>query len=290
MRTAQDITKALGGKWYGRYGTAPCPVCQQDADKSHNALTISDGDFRLLMHCKKSNCAFKDLAVACGLAWQRSNPSSAQSNAARRLPKPTYDNYARKAWHEGRSIIGTPAETYLREARGLEGPYPDSLRFHPSLWLGPLRRNLPAMIARIDGGSGFSINRTFLRPDGHGKADIGKGLQKARLGTTEGGHVSLSYGGGPLVVAEGIETALSYLQFCRPPAAMTWASLGTAAMSSLNLPPEPKTLIIAADGDREGHAAARTLEARAADLGWEVEIDAAPTGLDWNDVLLRTQT
>lgn len=127
MRTAQDITKALGGKWYGRYGTAPCPVCQQDADKSHNALTISDGDFRLLMHCKKSNCAFKDLAVACGLAWQRSNPSSAQSNAARRLPKPTYDHYARKAWHEGRSIIGTPAETYLREARGLEGPYPGQL-------------------------------------------------------------------------------------------------------------------------------------------------------------------
>jgi len=286
MKTARDITKALGGKWYNYYGTAPCPVCQKNADKTHNALTISDGNGKLLMHCKKSNCDFKDLVIACGLDLKCPQRRTALPRYGRANRTPDYSKFAKKAWDEGQPVQGTPAETYLRKARGLTGPYPDSLRFHLSLWHGPLQQNFPALIARIDGCDGFSINRTFLRPDGYGKAEIDKALQKVRLGRGRGGHVSIATGPGPLIVAEGIETAMSYFQFRELQNASAWAPLGTSAMKSLELPLTPQTLVIAADGDREGRIAAEALRSKALRRGWIVKIDAAPPGKDWNDVLL----
>ena len=53
MTEARDLTRALGGTWYGHFGTAPCPVCQPEARADQNALTISDGNRTLLAHCKR---------------------------------------------------------------------------------------------------------------------------------------------------------------------------------------------------------------------------------------------
>ena len=54
MRSADIITIELGGRWNGRYGSAPCPVCQPERRREQNALTLSDGYKGLLAHCKKS--------------------------------------------------------------------------------------------------------------------------------------------------------------------------------------------------------------------------------------------
>jgi len=53
MTDAATLTRDLGGRWLGRYGCAPCPVCQPERRRDQNALTLSDGASGLLLHCKK---------------------------------------------------------------------------------------------------------------------------------------------------------------------------------------------------------------------------------------------
>lgn len=43
MTGARELTLALGGHWHGRYGAAPCPVCQPDRRRDQNALTLDPG-------------------------------------------------------------------------------------------------------------------------------------------------------------------------------------------------------------------------------------------------------
>ena len=66
------------------------------------------------------------------------------------------------------------------------------------------------MLAHVDGGEGFSVHRTYLRPDGNGKAAVEP--NKAMLGATHGGSVRLAEGDGPLVVAEVDKAGDSSLQ------------------------------------------------------------------------------
>lgn len=116
------------------------------------------------------------------------------------------ERQALAVWREAVPVRGTLAETYLR-GRGITCPLPDSLRFHPACWHGGTAQRLPAMIARVDGLPRLAVHRTYLRPDGSGKAEVHPA--KAMLGAALGGAVRVADGHGPLVVAEGIETALS---------------------------------------------------------------------------------
>ncbi len=68
MTDARTLTLALGGRWHGRYGAVPCPVCQPERRRGQDALTLADGGKGLLAHCKKSACAFRDIAAAAGIA------------------------------------------------------------------------------------------------------------------------------------------------------------------------------------------------------------------------------
>jgi hypothetical protein len=63
------------------------------------------------------------------------------------------------------------------------------------------------MVALVEGSDAFAVHRTYLLPDGSGKAAIDP--DKMMLGAVAGGAVRLTDGPGGLVVAEGIETALS---------------------------------------------------------------------------------
>jgi hypothetical protein len=68
MTDARDLTLALGGRWHGRYGAAPCPICQPERRKGQNALTLADGrNGRLVLDCKKTACAFLDILAAAGV-------------------------------------------------------------------------------------------------------------------------------------------------------------------------------------------------------------------------------
>lgn len=174
------------------------------------------------------------------------------------------------------------AATYLR-GRGITCDLPPALRFHPETWHGPTARSYPAMVAAVQGLGAAAVHRTYLRADGSGKADLDP--PKAMLGAVSGGAVRLTDGPGPLVVAEGIETALSLASGLLQRPATVWAALSTSGIRGLRLPTDPGRLTITPDGDGPGRAAAQTLAERAHSFGWQVAFLDPGDGRDWNDIL-----
>ncbi len=289
MTEAQRITRALQGKWHGRYGLARCPA---HGDRKPS-LSLSDGaGGRLLARCM-TGCDFPSILDALrglgiieghGTVPQTDPAELARYEAEQRREAEKRERQAQSVWAEALPVHGTIAEAYLRRARGITCTLPDSLRFHPACW-HPSAQRLPAMIARIEGAERFAVHRTYLCPDGSGKAQAEPA--KAMLGNTAGGAVRLSAGAGPVVVAEGIETALSLASgLLRGPASI-WAALSTSGMMGVNLHAERGQLIVASDGDDAGRKAGLSLANRAAALGWDVSTLAAPEGCDWNDILMK---
>ena len=184
-------------------------------------------------------------------------------------------------------MAGTLAETYLRR-RGITASHSPCLRFHPDCRHGPsrARSRFPAMIARVDGSDAFAIHRTYLQPGGAAKAELEPA--KKTLGPCRGGAVRLvEIPGAPLVVAEGIETALSLASGLLPYPVSVWAALSASNMAAIALPAAPGHLIVAMDGDATGIKAGRDLAERAHVDGWRVELHEAPPTQDWNDVLIE---
>jgi phage/plasmid primase-like uncharacterized protein len=289
MTDANGLTLALGGRWHGRYGAAPCPACQPEGRKGQNALTLADGaNGRLVLDCKKSSCAFLDILAAAGLRSGDYTPldpaTITQRKAQQKADAQKRATQAKRLWLEAQPIAGTLAETYLR-GRGITAPLPATLRFHPQCWHGPTARRLPAMVAAVQGAGSPAVHRTWLRADGLGKADIDP--PKAMLGAVTGGAVRLADGFGPLVVAEGIETALSLASGLLRTPATVWAALSTSGIRGLHLSPTASRLTIAPDGDAPGREAANALAERAHALGWQVSLLPAPDGRDWNDILTK---
>lgn len=289
---AQSLTEALRGKWYRNYGLACCPA---HGDRKPS-LSLADGsDGRLLLNCK-AGCDFTDvldalrgmgLIVGSGTYTPPSSAEIAEREAEERAEAERTERKAMTTWKETQPISGTPAETYLRK-RGITCDLPNTLRFHPECW-HPTAKRFPAMVALVEGPPRAAIHRTYLRPDGTGKADIDP--PKAMQGACAGGAVRVTRGLGkspvqPLVVAEGIETALSLASGLLNAPATIWAALSTSGMQNLNLPDIPGRLTVASDGDDAGHAAAHRLAERATALGWTVSLLPAPQGRDWNDVLM----
>jgi len=289
MSDARDLTNALGGKWYRRYGAAPCPVCQPQRNKGQNALTLADGrNGRLVLDCKKSGCAFLDILAAAGVRSGDYVPPDAATLAQREAEQKAEAKkraaQAKQVWTEAQPIAGTLAETYLR-GRGITCDLGQVLRFHGECWHGPTARRYPALVAAVQGASLPAVHRTYLRADGSGKADIDPA--KLMLGAVAGGAVRLTEGPGPLVVAEGIETGLSLASGLLRTPATVWAALSTSGIRGLRLPDHPGRLTIAPDGDTAGREAANALAARAHALGWQVSLLNAPNGCDWNDILIE---
>ncbi len=105
------------------------------------------------------------------------------------------------------------------------------------------------------------------------------------LGGVNGGAVRLTMGPGQLVVAEGLETALSLACGLLDGPARIWAALSTSGIRGLRLPAQTGALVIALDGDDPGREAARALAESSHARGWKVSLMPAPDGFDWNDVL-----
>nr|WP_244521179.1 toprim domain-containing protein [Bauldia litoralis] len=184
-------------------------------------------------------------------------------------------------WTSARPAGGTLVETYLA-SRGLRIETPPTLRFHPSL-KHPAGDRWPAMVALVTRGADdtpVGIHRTFLAPDGSGKAPVMP--QKMMLGPCRGGAVRLGTGTDRLMVGEGIETCLAAMQATGRPA---WAALSTSGLRGLVLPDDIREVAILADGDPPGETAARDAARRWSREGRDIGIARAPAGMDFNDVL-----
>lgn len=130
-------------------------------------------------------------------------------------------------------------------------------------------------------GTPVAIHRTFLAIGGNGKAPVDP--QKMMLGPCRGGAVRLAARGEVLMVGEGIETCLAAMQATGN---ATWAALSTSGLQNLDLPEDVREVIVLADGDDPGEAAARDCAWRWKREGRRVRIARPPQGLDFNDMLV----
>ena len=140
------------------------------------------------------------------------------------------------------------------------------------------------MVALVTNGADgipIAIHRTYLAHDGEGKAPINP--QKMMHGPCRGGAVRLAEPGDVLMVGEGVETCLAAMQATGNAA---WAALSTSGLRSLDLPRDVLDVIVLADGDEAGEAAARDCARRWMRQGRRVRIARPPRGMDFNDVLL----
>ena len=285
--TAETLAKALGGHRVGANWMARCPT----HDDSTPSLSISGGkDGKVLVRCH-ADCDQREVIAALmdrGL-WDSTGRRPGRFGQKRRknlAVQPDPDVKARKEaalaiWRASQDIAGSLAETYLRP-RGITIAPPHSLRFHPSL-KHPSGGVWPAMVALVvhgETGEALAVHRTFLARDGYGKAPIDP--PKMMLGPCRGGVVHLGAPGDEMMVGEGIETCLAGMQATGKSA---WAALSTSGLRSLDLPRAIAKVIVLADGDEPGEAAAQDCARRWQREGRSVRIARPPSGMDFNDLL-----
>ncbi|MBL1436722.1 MAG: toprim domain-containing protein [Rhodobacteraceae bacterium] len=296
MSEAQTITLALHGDFRNGSGLAPCPICQPEAQRDQRALSISESGGRLLLYCHKGGCkVFPELqarGLIDGHGQHASPPDPAEAEQRRQRDQQKQAQrlaHCHEIFNQARTCEGTIAQTYLEDVRGIEGlrfhKMKNTLRFAPEVMHSPSGQKLPAIIARIRGVDGrpLGIHRTYLCPDGSGKADVTPA--KMMLGPSSGGAVRFGPDGPVIALAEGIETALSVARASR---LTVWATLSTSGLKGLILPPPPvgEVVIICADNDEAGLSAAKDKAARLEAEGRAVSIIHPPkAGDDFNDVL-----
>lgn len=127
-----------------------------------------------------------------------------------------------------------------------------------------------------------AVHRTFLSPEGSGKANV-KPVKMA-LGPTARGAVRFAAAGPRLRLCEGIEDGLSVMQ--SDPILPVWATLGTSGLRAVTLPASVHEVEILADADVSGDAAAEDVARRFLAEGRSVRI-ARPLApfKDFNDAL-----
>jgi len=139
------------------------------------------------------------------------------------------------------------------------------------------------MVAAVSmpNGQMSAVHRTYIAWDGRGKAPVKP--DKMTLGPIGKNAIRLSPIAPKLIIAEGIETTLSVMQVMGIGA---WTPSSAGGLRAIELPPEVRHVIIAADGDKPGKDAACAARQRLVAEGRVVEIVHAPPGKDFNDVLM----
>lgn len=230
-----------------------------------------------------------------------------QLEAAERLAR---ENRAFRLWLEGGLIGGTLAETYYREARGVDIRQllnmEASLRFKARLDHFEAHFAAPAVLAcfqdELDRKRGVHV--TWLARDGRGKCgDVDK--PKMMFGSTKGLAIRLTKGAsglrvheevargvrGPLAIAEGVETALSVAAAF--PELRVWAAGSLGNIGDQVLPGCVSEVIVCADNDDGKPQATAALEHAIAKIGRQgrpVSVARPPAGAkDFNDLIRRTR-
>ena len=248
--------RRVGGEWKGC-----CPF----HDDSSPSFTIFDGDERF--HC--FGCGANgdvldfvqqmhsvDLREAAAMLTGERLPVVAARPLARRPQRGTVSD-ARAIWRAASPIRGTPAEAYLR-SRAIDCVLPETLRF-ARLRYPKQNGLLPCLVALVTSADNrvSGIQRTFVREDGSGKADVPEA--KLSLGNIAGGAIRLAPVAAAMTIAGGLEDGLSIqLMFGKA----VWAVTGEGNMASLILPDMVTCVTIGADADHSGEHHAQRAAAR----------------------------
>lgn len=261
-----------------RCGSGWIDVCPAHDDHSPSLSINRGADGKLLLHCF-TGCSFEDIVAATGLARLSiaTHADLKLLEQQRLADQQRKRNLAKRIWDSCVPLAGTPTEAYLA-SRGV-ATNSTMLRHHPALWHEERNINCPALVAAVQQDGAFTgIHRTFL-------TEVGDKFDRKMLGPCRGGSVHLTPYKKTLIVAEGIETALSVMVLHADPEAGYWAALSSGGMAGLVLPRRAGALVVAADGDNSGRNAASELAQRASLAGWSARILHAPEGKDFNDIL-----
>jgi len=283
---AETIARGLGRHRAGATWMARCPA----HDDRSPSLSISAGnDGKVLVRCH-AGCDQRDLIAvlqARGL-WQTTGRAlGVARNPRRRIAEqPNADDLKRSGaalaiWQASQVAERSPVATYLR-SRGLRLPALPTLRFHAGLKhpSGGVWAAMVGLVTHGATGSPIAVHRTFLDRNGCGKAPVDPA--KMMLGPCRGGLVRLGEPNAVLMIGEGIETCLAAMQATGNAA---WAALSTSGLRSLDLPRNARDVIVLADGDEPGEAAAQDCARRWKREGRRVRIARPPHGMDFNDLL-----
>jgi putative DNA primase/helicase len=275
MSNAYTISRALNGVPSGNGYVCRCPVPGHGKGKGDRArsLSVCDSGGRVLFKCF-AECDAKDIIEELRRMGLWSSSGTGDAKAAKNK------SFALNIWRNSVAASGTLVETYL-QARAITIPPPASLRFHAALAHKPSGKMFPTMVALVTCDKEIlGIHRTYLKPDGCGKADIE--TPKMLLVSCKGGAVRLGPVAETVRITEGIETALSVMQFV---GGSVWAAISQGGMRDIVLPPEVKQVILCADGDEVGIQAATDAYRRFRIEGRSVRIARPPRGKDFNDLL-----
>ncbi len=171
---------------------------------------------------------------------------------------------ARRLFHAGRPVPGTPAEAYLR-ARGITArlDWP-ALRFHPSVYYRADENAelelWPALLAAVTACDGTisGVQRTWLDRDRPAKAPLPD--PRRAMGCLLDNGVRFGKAADIVAAGEGIETMLA-LKSVLPDLPMI-AGLSANHLAALDLPSSLRRLYIARDNDAAGRRAAERLHER----------------------------
>lgn len=266
LRTAHPVSSIVGAltklRRAGREWVACCPI---HSDKSPS-FTIYAGDQR--WHCfgcgeggdvldliqKLHQVGLREAATMLG--------GGNLPTVSMPPPAPANDDRdtigeALAIWRAAVPIIGTPAETYLRN-RGITVGLPDCLRF-ARIPLGK-RTAMPALIALVAGADDMpcGIQRIYLSNDGR-KADLPSGKVKFSLGRVRGGAIRLTPGAvSGMILSGSVEDGLSLVEI---EGRAVWAAPGEEMVAGMNLPEAVASVVIGADADDAGRRfAAKALD------------------------------
>jgi hypothetical protein len=253
-----------------------------------DAATGEHGD---LLDVIRESCGlvdFHDVADEARrfLSLPRAEPDPPTARTPRAPAPAGSPEAARRLFAVSQPIEGTVVDTYLRN-RGitaLRGT--GSLRFHPRCFYRPDEHSptesWPAMIASVTdlGGRITGVHRTWLAPDGSGKAPVD--TPRRAMGDLLGHAVRFGVAHDVMAAGEGIETILS-LRMAAPRMPMV-AALSAAHLAAILFPAALRRLYIVRDDDPAGDGARDSLVARADAVGIEA-IALSPTLGDFNEDL-----
>lgn len=194
-------------------------------------------------------------------------------------------DFGQELWAACRPIAGE-ALAYLQARCCVVPPDDGHLRYHPALKHAPSSTVGPALVALVTDavtGQPLTLHRTWIRADGS-KAPVEPPRMLLAGHRKAGGVVRLwpdeAVAQG-LGIAEGIETALSLAHAFTP----VWALIDAGNLAAMPVLDGVESLLIAADHDDAGTAAAEGCALRWAAAGRESRIAMPPQRkTDMNDV------
>ena len=210
-------------------------------------------------------------------------------------PKADMRPIAQRIVRDSSPIEGTPAALYLR-SRGITIDLPHTLRFArlapPKIeGNGVLEANgpglLPTLIAIVTDAYGelVGLQRTYLTDAGRKAATTDpKGKVKFSLGNVVGGSIQVGPPAASMIVCEGLEDGLTLAQGL---GRSVWVAAGTAMMPQMTFADVTKAIVIGADGDAGGEAAAAKAAQAFTSAGLATRIMRPATGFkDFNAELM----